>query len=172
MRNDLLPWLATAGDLGDEVLEIGPGPGLSTDLLRELAPRITTVEQDQAFAGRLADRLAGTNVTVLCADATEIGLDGNRFSSVVCLSMLHHVPSAAHQDLLFSEANRMLAPGGWLLAADALDCELTRKVHAGHVFSPVPPETLGTRLAAAGFEDVAIEIKDTDHEIRFTARKK
>jgi len=31
---DLLPWIEGAGDLGDDVLEIGPGPGLTTDLLR------------------------------------------------------------------------------------------------------------------------------------------
>ena len=28
LETDLLPWILEAGDLGDDVLEIGPGPGL------------------------------------------------------------------------------------------------------------------------------------------------
>ena len=34
LERDLLPWVDSVADLGDDVLEIGPGPGLTTDLLR------------------------------------------------------------------------------------------------------------------------------------------
>ena len=30
LQRDLLPWVTSAADLGDDVLEVGPGPGLTT----------------------------------------------------------------------------------------------------------------------------------------------
>ena len=33
LQTELLPWLAQVADLGDYVLEVGPGPGLTTDIL-------------------------------------------------------------------------------------------------------------------------------------------
>lgn len=70
---------------------------------------------------------------------------------------------------MLHESSRMLKPGGRLLAVDPLDSELTRRLHIGDVFTPMPPETLGSRLAAAGFHDITIE--NTGHQIRFAARK-
>ena len=34
LERDIFPWVLERAQLGDEVLEIGPGPGLTTDLLR------------------------------------------------------------------------------------------------------------------------------------------
>lgn len=73
LRTDLLPWVEAAGELGDDVLEIGPGPGLTTDLLRERVARLTAIEVDHDLAEPLRRRLAGTNVEVLWGDATEWG---------------------------------------------------------------------------------------------------
>jgi len=39
LETDLLPWLGRVADLGDDVLEVGPGPGLTTDKLRRLNTR-------------------------------------------------------------------------------------------------------------------------------------
>jgi SAM-dependent methyltransferase len=169
LQEELLPWVEEAGDLGDDVLELGPGPGLTTDLLSLRVTRLTAVELDPALAGALRERLNGTNVTVVNADATGTGLAGARFSSVVCFSMLHHVPSVPDQDLVFAEAYRVLRPGGCFLGTDALDIEVTRQLHVGDVFLPLPPATLGGRLAAAGFGEVVVET--TDRRLRFKARK-
>jgi hypothetical protein len=38
VRHTLLPWVLGSGDLGDRVLELGPGPGLTTDVLRQRVP--------------------------------------------------------------------------------------------------------------------------------------
>ena len=59
LEDDLLPWLDAAGDLGDDVLEIGPGPGLTTDLLRTRVTRLTAVEIDPMLAAPLQQRLEG-----------------------------------------------------------------------------------------------------------------
>ena len=140
LETDLLPWVERVGDLGDHVLEIGPGPGLTTDLLRPRVRRITAVEVDPALAGPLAERLAGTNVTVLCADATHADLPEGAFSAVVCFSMLHHMPSASAQDRLFAEVARVLRPGGMFIGVDSVDSEPIRQAHADDTFIPVDPD--------------------------------
>jgi SAM-dependent methyltransferase len=169
LRDELFPWLDQAGELGDDVLELGPGPGLTTDLLMGRAARVTAVELDVHLAGRLAERLAGTNVTVICADATGTDLPSERFSAVVCLSMLHHVPTTTLQDKVLVEGFRVLRHGGRFLAIDAVDCEATRQLHVNDTFVPMAPGTAAERLAAAGFSDITID--RTGHRIRLSARK-
>lgn len=98
VRGQILPWAVGERSLGDDVLEVGPGPGRTTDVLRGLTPRLTAVELDPALAEKLAARLAGTNVEVVHADASGLPFNDGRFSGATCFTMLHHVPSAALQD--------------------------------------------------------------------------
>ncbi len=169
LETELLPWLAQVAELGDDVLEVGPGPGLTTDLLRQRAPKVTAVEIDADLASALATRLAGTNVEVVHADATDTGLAANRFSAATCFSMLHHVPSPEMQDRVFTEVHRLLRPGGAFLGTDSVDGELIRQFHDGDVFVPIPPEDLGRRLEQAGFEALNVDVGE--FELRFHARK-
>src|SRR5437763_2681160 len=169
LETDLLPWILQAGDLGDDVLEIGPGPGLSTDLLRERVPHVTAVELDDDLAARLTERLAGTNVDVVHADATASGLAADRFSTATCFSMLHHMPAPDLQDRLFAEVHRMLRPDGRFFGTDAVDHEVIREFHVDDIFVPVDPATLGARLEAAGFATTAIDA--SEYEVRFKAVK-
>jgi SAM-dependent methyltransferase len=169
LKTDLLPWVLSVGDLGGDVLEIGPGPGLTTDLLRQHAADVTAVEVDVELADALTERLAGTNVTVICGDATESGLASNRFSAATCFSMLHHMPSPGLQDQLFAEIHRVLRPGGILVGVDALDLDVLRDGHVDDTFVPVDPDTLGQRFEAAGLIEPSVE--RGDYQIRFLARK-
>jgi hypothetical protein len=66
----ILPWVLDGLDIGTNVLEVGPGPGVTTDLLRGGVGRLTCVEIDRAFAASLSRRMSGFNVTVVCQDAT------------------------------------------------------------------------------------------------------
>ena len=170
LEADLLPWLTASFDLGDDVLEVGPGPGLTTDLLRRLAGRLTVIEVDASLASALGDRLLGTNVEVIHGDATHTGLPADRFSAVTCFGMLHHVPSAEEQDQVFAELHRVLRPSGWLVGSDSLDDERIREAHADDVFVPMDPGSLPVRLGTARFADVHIEVREFD--VRFDARKK
>jgi SAM-dependent methyltransferase len=173
LETELLPWVLGATDLGDDVLEVGPGPGLTTDLLRRRVLTLTAVEVDGDLAGALADRLAGTNVEVVHADATESGLATDRFSAATCFTMLHHVPSPELQDRLFAEVRRVLRAGGTFIGTDSIDSDAIRQGHVDDVFVPVDPATLGLRLEAAGFVDVSVE-RASDawgDRVRFHARK-
>jgi SAM-dependent methyltransferase len=169
LETDLLPWVFSVGDIGDDVLEVGPGPGLTTDLLRRRASRLTVVEIDAELAASLAARLSGTNVDVVHRDATDSGLASGRFSAATCFSMLHHIPHPETQDRLFAELHRMLRPGGIFFGTDSIDSEPIREFHVDDVFVPVDPVTLGSRLEAAGFTDVNVE--PADYQIRFWATK-
>ena len=158
LDEELLPWVEAAGDLGDEVLEIGPGPGLTTDLLRRRVQRLTAVEIDPSLGEPLRNRLAGTNVEVIVGDATEAGLPDDHFSAAACFSVLHHMPSAEDQDRLFSQLHRVLRPGGIFVGQDSLDLGSMRAAHADDVFTPVDPDGMKERLAAAGFGETRTDI--------------
>lgn len=169
LKTELLPWVESVGDLGDEVLEIGPGPGRTTDLLRERAARVTAVEVDEQLANAFRDRLRGTNVVVLTGDGTATNLEAARFSTVTAFSVLHHMPTVQQQDQLFAELARVLRPGGVFVGTDSRDLEPIRLGHADDIFVPVDPDTLPQRLRAVGFTDITLDA--TDYHIRFAARK-
>jgi len=111
LEQHLLPWVEQVADLGDDVLEVGPGPGLTTDLLRVRTARLTAIEIDPVLASDLAARLGGSNVEVVQGDARHTGFAGDRFSAVACFGVLHHVESPGAQDEVFREILRVLRPG-------------------------------------------------------------
>ncbi|MGB7051522.1 MAG: class I SAM-dependent methyltransferase [Acidimicrobiales bacterium] len=175
LQTDLLPWLESTIQLGDDVLEIGPGPGLTTDLLRHGVAAVTAVEIDADLAADLKVRLADTNVEVIWGDGTELPLPDDRFSAVTCFAMLHHMPSEAAQDQLFGELHRVLRLGGSFVATDSLDTDRIRQAHVDDTFVPLDPATLESRLRAAGFADITLvqsgEYRERGDQIRVTALK-
>src|ERR1700722_6359542 len=175
LQTELLPWLESTIQLGDDVLEIGPGPGLTTDLLRQRVTAVTAVEVDADLAAALKVRLAGTNVEVIFGDGTELPLPDDRFSAATCFAMLHHVPSVAAQDQLFAELHRVLRAGGSFVATDSVDTERIRQAHIDDTYVPLDPTTLESRLRAAGFADITLaqsgEYRERGDQIRVTALK-
>lgn len=169
MEDELLPWALGSLDLGDDVLELGPGPGLTTDVVRRRVARLTAVELDPRLAADLARRLAGTNVEVRCGDASALDLPDGGYSAVACFTMLHHVPSRELQQRLFDEAHRVLRPSGRLVGADGLDTPERRELHQEDVFLPVDEATLAGQLGSAGFRLAQVEI--SGDRIRFHATR-
>jgi len=157
LREVVVPFAIGPTDLGDDLLELGPGPGLTTDLLRERAASITAVELDEALATQLAARLAGTNVEVLQGDATDLPFPSGRFSGAVSFTMLHHVPTAELQDRIFVEVARVLRPGGVFVVSDSVASEELAAAHHDDIYNPVDPGTVEARLLAAGFARVDVE---------------
>jgi SAM-dependent methyltransferase len=158
VENEILPWAVGDLDLGDDALEIGAGPGLTTDVLRRRVPRLTAVEIDPDLALSLTERLRNGNVQVIQADATRLPLPSGRFSAATSFTMLHHVPSRALQDQLLAELRRVLRPGGLLIGTDAVDSGELDEFHRGDTYVPCDPYDMPARLRAAGFLDVRIEL--------------
>ena len=169
LENLILPWALEGVQLGDDLIEVGPGPGLTTNLLRHKVERLIAVEADASLAAALATRLAGTNVKVVHADATELPFDDQAFTAAASFTMLHHVPSPALQDRLLSELARVLRPGGILVGVDSLDRPEWRDLHRGDVCVPVDPAGLPERLRLAGFTDADVRLSESGR-FRFTAR--
>ena len=169
LETELLPWVEAAGPLGDDVLEIGPGPGRTTDLLRRRVARVTAVEIDPELGAALRDRLAGTNVDVIVADATKAGLPADRFSAAACFSVLHHMASPESQDELFLELHRVLRPGAIFVGQESLDLDSIRAGHADDTFTPIDPDGLSARLAAVGFGPLKTDV--LGYHFRFVTKK-
>lgn len=163
----ILPDVTEGLELGDDVLEVGPGPGRTTELLMQRVPRLTAVEVDPDLAGALAERLAGGNVEVLHADATDLPLPDGRFSAALSFTMLHHVPSAELQDRLLAEVARVLRPGGVFAGVDSVDSPDFRTLHEDDVCVPIDPATFEARLVGAGFVTATIDLNE--YRVRFRA---
>ncbi len=162
-----VPWALGGTDLGSNVLEIGPGPGLTTDLLRENVSRLTVLELDPELAASLKARLAGSSVEVVVGDATAMPFRNEQFSAVVSFNMLHHVPSQEFQDRLLREAWRVLRPGGVFAGTDSRDGFVMRLIHAGDTLVPVDPDRFADWLQTAGF--TLPEITKASAAFRFRA---
>jgi len=155
---ELMPW--ALGDLISEgpALEIGPGPGLTTDYLRAKVNSLTALEADPMLAKQLRQKFSNTNVSVIGGDATAMPFDQGAFRTVYCFTMLHHVPSVALQDKLIDEVHRVLAPGGLFVGTDS---RLSVRMQVFHWFDTmviVDPSVFPQRLLAAGFTCPQIEL--------------
>jgi SAM-dependent methyltransferase len=168
LADEIIPWALKDVELGDDVLEVGPGPGMTTDILRERAPRMTSIEIDPSLAAALKHRLQRTNVTVVEGDATAMPFADGSFSGAVSFTMLHHVPSYALQDRLLAEVYRVLKPGGVFAGSDSRWSVGFHLIHFGDTMVIVEPETFAARLAAVGFTDISV--KAAKQAFRFRAR--
>lgn len=169
LANEVFPRVLDGVDLGTSVLEVGPGPGLTTELLRLRCERLTCLELDPVFASPLRQRMRDTNVTVVDGDATSMPFDNEEFTAAVSLTMLHHVPTPVLQDRLFSEVHRVLQPGALFVGMDAVDTWSLRLMHWGDTLVPIDPAHLAPRLRRAGFKDVIVETEK--RAFRFSARR-
>jgi ubiquinone/menaquinone biosynthesis C-methylase UbiE len=167
VEGTLLPWGLDGVELGDDVLEIGPGFGVTTRLLASQVPRLTALEVDGGFAERLRATTHAT-VEVVSGDGAAMPFPDNRFSAVVCFTMLHHVPSSTLQDRLFAQSCRVLRPGGVFAGTDSQSSWRFRLIHLFDTMVVVDPKTLPERLRAAGLTGVHV---DVDQSVRFRAFK-
>jgi len=156
VEDALLPWALANVDLGDNVLEIGPGYGANIRVLIDQAPHYTAVEIDRVMAERLQDTY-DDRANIIHGDGADTGLLAGEFTAVVCFTMLHHIPTPALQDQLFAEVFRVLRPGGVFAGSDSAASTLLRMLHFRDTCNPVSTDTLPERLRRIGFGDVQID---------------
>jgi SAM-dependent methyltransferase len=140
------------------MLEVGPGPGATTDWLRHRVERLVAVELEKETVAALADRFRGTNVEVLQGDATRLHFDDDSFDSAGCFTMLHHVPTVTLQNRLLGEILRVLRPGGVLIASDSLPSTDLHEFHADDTYNPIEPASLLTRLQTLGYGEMTVSV--------------
>jgi SAM-dependent methyltransferase len=160
LEETILPGALELVDLGPQVVEVGPGPGFTTDVLLRSAEHVTAVEIDPTLAEQLRQRLGGADVTVVVGDARRTGLEASSHTGAASFHMLHHVPTDAEQDEVFAELARVVRPGGALLLADGFDSDGVRQFHEGDIYNPIDPGTLPARLGAAGFTGINVVTHD------------
>lgn len=169
VERQLLPWGLTGVDLGEDVLEIGPGFGATTRVLARRPGSLTVVELSERYCRHLRATLDG-DVEIVQADATAMSFRDGRFSGVVCFTMLHHIPSSELQDRILAEAARVLRPGGVFAGTDSLGTGRAFKLlHVGDTLVPVSPDGLPARLQTAGLQEPQVE--KGGRTFRFSARK-
>jgi ubiquinone/menaquinone biosynthesis C-methylase UbiE len=168
VERELLPWGLAGVDLGEQVLEIGPGFGATTRVLARRAGSLTVVELAESYCKRLERTL--DDVEIVQADATAMPFADGHFSSVVCFTMLHHVPSRELQDRLLGEAFRVLRAGGTFAGTDSLGTGRAFKMlHVRDTLVPVAPDELPARMERAGFVEPSVD--QGAHSFRFRAHK-
>ncbi|HEY7789237.1 MAG TPA: class I SAM-dependent methyltransferase [Vicinamibacterales bacterium] len=168
---EILPWALEGLRLDGRVLEVGPGPGITTDLLRHRARTLTCIEIDRRLAHQLSARMSGSNVTVRCEDATRMSEPDASFDAAVSFTMLHHVPSPALQDRLLAEVARVLKPGAVFAGTDSLYSRVFGLLHIADTMVLVDPAGLPHRLEQAGFIDPQVDVNPTGRRFRFRARR-
>ena len=143
IREVILPWVLGDANLGDDVLEVGPGHGATTDVLSKIVPRLTSVEIDGELAGMLRERFAEvSSVEIINGDATALPYEDEKFTGAASFTMLHHVPTAELQDRLFGEVARVLRSGAPLLASDSLGSNELAAHHEDDTYNPIDPTSL------------------------------
>lgn len=168
LEHEVLPAVTADVDLGSEMLEIGPGPGASTEWLRHRVGRLVAVEVDGDAADRLARRFADTNVEVRHGDAGALGDVDATYDAVGSFTMLHHVATLAEQRAILAEAVRVLRPGGVLVGSDSLASRGLHDFHVEDTYNPIEPAVLLVLLQSLGCTRIALRVGDV---LTFTAHK-
>jgi SAM-dependent methyltransferase len=169
VEGELVPWGIADVELGDRVLEVGPGFGATTRFLVRQTGVLDVLELDRRYCDRLRAEL-GSRVNVTQGDATSMPYPDGSFTAVLCFTMLHHIPDRELQDRAFAEVARVLAPDGTFAGTDSVGTgTMFKLIHLGDSLLTIDPDDLPARLRTAGLSDPFVE--RADGSFRFRARK-
>jgi ubiquinone/menaquinone biosynthesis C-methylase UbiE len=152
------------------VLDIGSGLGGPARTLAETySCRVTGIDLTQAFcdaATAMSDWVGlGSRVSFEQSDATNLPFENQKFDAVMTI---HVAMNIAAKDKMYSEARRVLKPGGIFAVYDVLQGE------GGEVLYPVPwacdpsishlstPDEMKSLLTSAGF--TSLDVQDSTEE--------
>jgi SAM-dependent methyltransferase len=172
VESELMPWALGGATLEGPALQIGRGPGFTTNYLRTRVSALTALEKDHNLAKKLAARFRNTSVQIIEGDATAMPFETGAFRTVFSFTMLHHVPSPSLQDRVLAEARLILAPGGTFLGTDSRMSLRMKLFHCFDTMVIVDPATLPQRLRRAGFANEQIELSDGAFRFRATRSQK
>lgn len=170
---------ALAPTAAETVVEIGPGRGALTEILRARAGRVVAIEYDRALAALLRERYAGSTVSIVEADVLSVDLHaaaGGPFVLVgnvpyyITTPILFHAlrrPRAMRSVFLVQKevAERMTAPpgdktyGALSVNVQALArAEIVMRVAPGAFIPPPKVESAVVRIVPR--TDPAVEVTE------------
>jgi ubiquinone/menaquinone biosynthesis C-methylase UbiE len=154
---------------GERILDVGCGPGFYVaELLEEVGPAGSVVGVDGspdmlALAQARCD--GRTNAEFLQGDATAPPVEAGSFDAVVCVQVLEYVADAT---VALTAMCNALRSGGRVVVWDtdwatvswhSSDPARTQRILCAfdeHLAHPSLPQTMASRLRAAGFDDVGV----------------
>jgi arsenite methyltransferase len=170
LRRRQLVYEALGAQPGDDILDVGCGPGFYCLELSKIvgsSGSVVGVDSSPAMLQLAGARCAGRdNVELAEGEATAVPVESGTFDGAVCVQVLEYVSDV---DAAVAELHRALRPGGRAVIWDvdwatvsmhSQDSALTTRVLRAwdeHLADPSLPRTLGAHLRSAGFEDVRVE---------------
>ena len=158
-QRQILPWVLSSTPLGEHLLEVGAGYGAATKSLKSRVPRVTSLDYDHNSTLKLKLRHDPHLGGAVRGDAAQLPFACQAFSSALAILVLHHLKTTSLQDQMFTEVFRVLRPGGVFVAFDITDGWIHRVGHIRSTFTPVRPASVFSRLTAAGFSKIALDLR-------------
>jgi malonyl-CoA O-methyltransferase len=98
------------------VFEIGCGTGKNTLLLSQIAQTVYAVDFSTAMIEKAKEKVNSVNVTFITADITNQWICSNEsIDLITCNLVLEHIKDLSK---IFSEASRVLVPGGYFFICE------------------------------------------------------
>ena len=171
---------------GEAVLDLGSGSGLDCFLAaQQVGPQGRVVGLDMtddmlALAGRNLAKVGATNVEFHKGEMEAMPLPADTFDVIISNCVINLSPD---KDAVFRESHRVLKPGGRIRVSDIVwtrapsDAERSDLASwAGCVAGALGIDEYTSKLRAAGFGDIGVQLAGEPHErgwasANITARK-
>ena len=164
LEEQVLPPALERVDLGDDVLEIGPGPGFTTDVARARRTAHLDRGRDRSACctSRSPSDWPARTSTSSTATRPRSSCPTTGSPRAASFNMLHHVPTAEAQDAIFAELAARAAPRRRARGRRRRRTARARaEFHEGDTYNPIDPDVAspaGSRTA--GFTDIEVELFD------------
>jgi SAM-dependent methyltransferase len=138
------------------VLDLGAGDARLTHFLARRFRRVIALEPQESAVqlGRLMTQLNGSSPAFSRGDASRLPFKSGTFDCVTAFDVIEHLPTESALQML-GEAERILAPGGWLLVTTPNRKSLRNRVWGHHLddkhFFELDARELEAMLTQAGF---------------------
>jgi arsenite methyltransferase len=155
---------------GEHVLDVGPGPGHYAFAMSSAvgdSGRVAGVDNAKDSIETAQRRCSGlANVSFSLGDAGDLPFDAATFDAAISTQTFEYLPDVG---AALGQIFRVLKPGGRVLihdtewdawawhSSDRARMHRIMEVWDKHLADPHLPQTLGAKLAAAGFTDVGVE---------------
>jgi len=166
--NETRPWLQAQFAGGENVLELGCGTGIFSELIADRVGHLTATDMSPQMLAQATKKLSRySNVRIQREDAHHISFDDNTFDSALLANVLHHMDTPV---AVVRECNRVLRLGGKIVTIDATSYGISRLGIIGTVFRflkrrglwPSSDESLSVDQAVAIMKEAEFVVQEAE----------